>query len=78
MNFCPLCGSYHKPDVSCVDRAGGILKDAGIERPQMRRKEFKKMLNKIDRTMLIVLYVSGAQDILTVRHILKCPERPID
>jgi hypothetical protein len=59
MRFCPLCGSYHDPDVPCVDRAGSILKDAGIERSQMRRKEFKKMLKKLNRTMLVVLFIFG-------------------
>ena len=59
MSFCPLCGSYHDADVPCVDRAGDILKDAGIERPQMRRKEFKKMVEKLNRTMLVVLFIFG-------------------
>ncbi len=59
MRFCPLCGSYHDPDVPCVDRAGSILKDAGIERPQMQRKEFKKMVKKLNRTMLVVLFIFG-------------------
>jgi hypothetical protein len=59
MRFCPLCGSYHDPDVSCVDRAGSILKDAGIERAQMRRKEFKKMVKKLNRTMVVVLLIFG-------------------
>jgi hypothetical protein len=59
MRFCPLCGSYHDPDIPCVDRAGSILKDAGIERPQMQRKEFKKMVKKLNRTMLVVLFIFG-------------------
>lgn len=59
MRFCPLCGSYHDPDVPCVDRSGDVLKDAGVERPQMGRKEFKKMVKKLNRTMLIVLFIFG-------------------
>jgi hypothetical protein len=55
--FCPICRTYHDPDFSCADRAGGILRAAGIEREPMSKGELKKTIKEADRTMLIILLV---------------------
>ena len=30
--FCPICRGFHDPDFACTDRAGAVLRAAGIER----------------------------------------------
>ena len=64
--FCPICRTYHDPDFSCADRAGGILRAAGIERKPMSKEELKKTIKEADRSMLKLLLVILASLLLTV------------
>ena len=64
--FCPICKTYHDPNFSCADRAGGILRAAGIEREPMSKEELKKTIKEANRSMLKVFLVILAAILLTV------------
>ena len=57
MSFCPICGTHHDPTFPCADRAGEVLRDAGIEAKPMAEKEFKETVKKADRSMIILVIV---------------------
>lgn len=65
-SFCPICGTYHDPDFPCVDRAGELLRDAGIEPRPMEKKEFQKTEKEANRSMIILFLVVVGVIILTV------------
>lgn len=66
MSFCPICGTHHDPNFPCADRAGELLRDAGIEPKPMAEKEFKKTIKKANRSMIVVLIVVLTVLLLTV------------
>ena len=55
MSYCPICGGHHDPSLPCTDRAGELLRGAGIHRKRMPRKELKKTIKKANLTMAIIL-----------------------
>lgn len=55
--FCPICRGFHDPDFTCTDRAGSVLRAAGIERKPMNNGELQKTIKSADRSMLILLLV---------------------
>jgi len=66
MSFCPVCGAHHDPKIPCADRAGELLRDAGIEPKPMAEKELKKTIKKANRSMVIFLIVVLSLLLLTV------------
>ena len=54
--FCPICRGFHDPDFGCADRAGSVLRAAGVERKPMDTKELQKTEKEADRTMLYILF----------------------
>ncbi len=66
MSFCPVCGTHHDPAFPCADRAGELLRDAGIEPKPMTEKEFKRTIKKANRSMLVFLIVVLSLLLLTV------------
>lgn len=64
--FCPICKTYHDPNVVCTDRTGELLRAAGIEPKPMNDKELKETVKKADRSMLIILVVLLAAILLGV------------
>jgi hypothetical protein len=59
MSFCPICGTHHDPTVPCVDRAGEILRDAGLERQgsHMPKRELRNAVKQANRLVLIMIAV---------------------
>ncbi len=57
MSFCPVCGAHHDPKMPCADRAGELLRDAGIERKPMAKKELQRTVKKANRSLVILLIV---------------------
>lgn len=57
MSFCPICGAHHDPNIPCADRAGEVLRDAGIEpSPSISdKKELKKTIAKANRSLFVLL-----------------------
>ncbi len=56
MAFCAICGSYHDPDLPCVNRAKQTLRGAGIEEDHQKPgPEFPEIAKAADRFMLKVL-----------------------
>jgi hypothetical protein len=56
MSFCPKCGAHHDPNFPCVDRAGELMRDMGVEKlSKMSKQEFKILEKKADRSMLKIL-----------------------
>jgi len=56
MPFCPICKSYHDPDLPCFDRAQQMLRNAGVESRHRRPgPDFKKTAALADRFMLRLL-----------------------
>jgi hypothetical protein len=66
MSFCPICGTHHDPNFPCADRAGEVLRDAGIEPKPMPEKEFKETVKKANRNMVVILIFVLAVILLTV------------
>lgn len=59
MSFCPVCGAHHDPAVPCADRAGELLRAAGIEPEPMAEEEFKETVGTANRRLvLIVVFVA--------------------
>ena len=54
LKMCPICKSYHNPDVACIDKAGSYLKEIGINRKKMSTEEEKKLTKKINRIFFIL------------------------
>ena len=57
MSFCPICGAHHDPNMPCADRAGEVLRDAGIEQPHPSpdKKELKETIVKANRILFVLL-----------------------
>lgn len=55
--FCPICKTYHDPNVVCTDRTGELLRAAGIEPKPMAEKEFKETTKKANRSLLLFVLV---------------------
>ncbi|HAM51849.1 MAG TPA: hypothetical protein DCP92_14620 [Nitrospiraceae bacterium] len=66
MSFCPVCGAHHDPKMPCADRAGELLRDAGIEPRAMGKKELKTTIKKANRSMVIILILVLSFLLLTV------------
>jgi predicted nucleic acid-binding Zn ribbon protein len=66
MSFCPVCGAHHDPKFPCADRAGELLRDAGIEPKPIAEKELKKTIKKANRSMIVLLIVVLSLLILTI------------
>ena len=66
MSFCPICGTHHDPNFPCADRAGELLRDAGIEPKPMPEEEFKKTVKEANRSMIILVIVVATLILLTV------------
>ncbi len=66
MSFCPICGTHHDPNFPCADRAGELLRDAGIEPKPMPEKEFKKTVKEANRSMIIIVIVVVGLILLTM------------
>ncbi len=66
MSFCPICGTHHDPTFPCADRAGEVLRDAGIEPKPMEEKEFRETVKKANRSMIIVVIVVVGLILLTL------------
>jgi hypothetical protein len=64
--FCPICKSWHAPNVLCSDRTTELLRAAGIEPKPTNEKELKKTIKKADRSLLILLIVILAAFLLGV------------
>jgi hypothetical protein len=49
----------HDPDMPCFDLSAQALKDAGIpiKRPPMSPREFKSLVQKANRALIIVLAI---------------------
>ena len=62
--FCPICRGFHDPDFVCTDRAGAVLRAAGIERKPLEKGELQKTIKEADRSMLILLLVILAAVVL--------------
>jgi hypothetical protein len=62
MTFCPKCGAHHDPQFPCVDRAGEMLRDMGVEKhSKMSKQEFKKLEKATDTSMfkVFIIIVTG-------------------
>ncbi len=55
MSFCPVCGAHHDPKIPCADRAGELLRDAGIKPKPMGKKELQKNIKKANRGLMILI-----------------------
>lgn len=61
MAFCAICGSYHDPDLPCVDKARQTLRAAGVkEDSQKPGQDFRETAKLADRFMLKVLIIAFA------------------
>ena len=65
-SFCPICATHHDPAFPCADRAGEVLRDAGIEPKPMPEKEFKKTVKEANRSMIIIVIVVAGLIFLTM------------
>ncbi len=54
-SFCPICATHHDPAFPCADRAGEVLRDAGIEPKPMEEKEFQKTVKEANRSMILLV-----------------------
>ena len=61
MSYCSVCGAHHDPNLPCFDRAGEILRDAGMVRPesQMPVEELRKTVKQANRFVLIFVAILG-------------------
>jgi len=58
--FCPICATHHDPAFPCADRAGELLREAGIEPKPMKEKEFQKTVKEANRSLIIlVIFIVG-------------------
>lgn len=58
MSFCPICGAHHDPSFPCVDRAGEVFHETGVEKfSKIPKKEFKKLEKATNRAMLKTLLI---------------------
>ena len=64
--FCPICRTWHAPDVLCTDRTTELLRAVGIEPKPENEKELKETIRKADRSMLIILILIVAAILLGV------------
>jgi hypothetical protein len=64
--FCPICKTHHDPNVVCTDRAGELLRAAGIEQKPMTKKEFEETAKKADRSLLMIILVFLAAFLLGI------------
>lgn len=66
MGFCPVCGAHHDPKMPCADRAGELLRGAGIEQKPMAKKELKNTIRSANRSLVILLIFVLSLFILTI------------
>jgi hypothetical protein len=59
MSFCPICGTHHDPTVPCIDRAGELLRDAGLERQasHLSKRDLRNAVRQANRFVLIMIAV---------------------
>lgn len=57
MSFCPVCGANHDPKTPCIDRAGEILRDLGLQKPKIPEREFKNLVRKTNWSLIRVLLI---------------------
>jgi lipoprotein NlpI len=55
MSFCPVCGAHHDPKVPCADRAGELLRGAGIEPEPMTEEELKETVGTANRSLAVII-----------------------
>jgi hypothetical protein len=65
-SFCPICATHHDPAFPCADRAGELLRDAGLEPKPMKENEFQKTVKEANRSLIIIITVIVGLIILTV------------
>lgn len=66
MSFCPVCGAHHDPEMPCADRAGELLRDAGIKPEPLDKKELKETIKKANRSLLVLLIAGLALFLLII------------
>jgi hypothetical protein len=65
-SFCPICATHHDPSYPCADRAGEVLRDAGLEPKPMEEKEFQETVKEANRSMIILVIVVAGLILLTI------------
>jgi len=71
MAYCPICGTDHDPDLPCGDKAGHVLRRAGIsKRSGTSPGDFAELSRKSTRSVIIAFVLLAGSMFLVMLLIL--------